>query len=331
MKEKADITKYFIKSLSEEDSYSLLRQVNADSKLQKEFNKLKNTLALLSSKKRMPIYEIENYYIDFLKRRDKKGFIGFSLPIFKYVAIFIFILGVVGVFKYFNTKQIQDNYKLQTTTIIADYGQMSKVILPDSSIVWLNSGTSVSYNNSFSINNRELQLKGEAFFDIKHNSNIPLIVSCNSIKVRVLGTKFNVSNYSENNKIRVVLEKGRVELLDSNSKPLNCILKPGQIATYFKSTKSIKIKRTAIENWTTWRKGNIVFSDTPMYEVISTIERKFDVRIKVSDKKVYNSIFNANFNDESLSEILDYIEYSCPIKYKSTTEGNKKLITFSNK
>jgi len=332
MKEKVDITKYFIESLSEKDRLSILQKVNTDSKLQKEYNKLKNTMALLSSTKSMPIYEIENHYIDFLKRRDKKRFIISSLHIiFKYAAIFIFLFGVIGIIKYLNIKHIQDNYKLQTTTIVADYAQISKVILPDSSVVWLNSGTSLSYNNGYSINNRALQLNGEAFFDITHNSKIPLIVSCDNIKVKVLGTRFNVVNYSENNKIHVILERGRVELLDSKGNPFNCILKPGQMATYLKNTKSIKIKRTVVNEWTTWRKGNIVFSDTPMDEVISTLERKFNIKIKVSNPKVYNSIFNANFYGESLIEILDYIEYSCPIKYKYETDGNDKIIIFSNK
>lgn len=329
MKDKINILKYFTTSLSKEERHAIIQQVSNSDELQKEFNKLKNVSALLSSKKRMPEYEIEASYLRFLKIRDKKIFKLTLSALLKYAALFILLIGISSVF-YLNNKKIQRIYQAQNTTIVAENGQISKVILPDSSIVFLNSGTKLSYNSNFSINNRDLKLSGEAFFDITHNPKIPLIVDCKNIKVKVLGTRFNVNSYSDNDNIRVILERGSVELLDSKNRSLNCILKPGQMATFFKKTKNIRIKRTNTADWTTWREGKIIFSDTPMSEVIRTIKRKFNVDIKVNDVRVYNSVFNAKFNGEKLSDILNYIEYSCPIKY-SYDKNNNKLITFSYK
>ena len=71
-----------------------------------------------------------------------------------------------------------------------------------------------------------------------------------------------------------------------------------------------------------WRNGMLIFNDAPMKEVIHSLERKFDVKIFVENTEVYKSIFNAKFEDESLYEILDYIEYTCPISYKISEPGD---------
>lgn len=315
---------------------NILSEISKEPETREVFKKVKIAWALLSSTKKMPDYKVEKSYLDLQakilsKNRSLKAK---YYPYLKYAAIFILLISISSVLLLINRQsepKIANNIKY--TSIIADYGQISKVILPDSSIVWLNSGTTLSYNNEYSVNNRDLTLIGQALLEVKKNKAIPLIVACNDLKVKVLGTKFDVCAYPEDEKVSVVLESGSVELLHSKNKSFSYTLKPGEKAVYNSLLKNIVIKEIKPTVYATWKDGTLIFTNTPMAEVIKKLERKFNVEITVNNPEVYKSIFNANFKDESLVEILDYIQYSCPIAYKIIDENKaeKSKIIFYGK
>jgi len=143
----------------------------------------------------------------------------------KYAAIIFFVLSLGSLVLYIVNRPapVQDIY----TSVMAENGQISKVKLPDGSQVWLNSGSEISYNNLFGSSNRQVTLTGEAYFDVVTNKGIPLIVDCDQLHVKVYGTKFNVNAYSREEKIDVVLEEGKVDLVNPllNSSIYN--IKPG--------------------------------------------------------------------------------------------------------
>ena len=93
---------------------------------------------------------------------------------------------------------------------------ISKVELPDGSMVWLNSGSEISYSNRFALDNRDVKLTGEAWFQAAKNTEIPMLVNSGEIQIKVVGTQFNVSAYPESGFIDVVLEEGTVQLLNKN-------------------------------------------------------------------------------------------------------------------
>ena len=106
--------------------------------------------------------------------------------IFKYAAVLFFLLSIGSLtFMFLNKSQTPE----LTTTVMADFGQVSKVVLPDSSTVWLNSGSSITYSNVFGTTTRNIELSGEAFFDVTKNPKIPLIVGCNDFRIKVSGNK----------------------------------------------------------------------------------------------------------------------------------------------
>jgi ferric-dicitrate binding protein FerR (iron transport regulator) len=320
MKKGDDIFNLITGSLEKEgreEIFSDIRNEPADLDL---FKKAKTAWAFLASSRKAPDYKVEQSYKR-LQNRIYSSEKTFRLTaLYRYAAVAFLFLSMAATMFYLGRSGSFNGNKLQYTSVVADYGQISKVVLPDSSIIWLNSGTTLTYNNKFAVTNRDLSLKGQAFLNVTKNKRIPLTVSSGDLKVNVLGTRFDMRAYPEDNQISVVLESGSVELVNAASKSFSYKLKPGEMAKYRTDTKAIEINEINPSNYTTWKDGELVFVNDPMENVIRRLERKFNIEIVVKNPRVYQSIFNANFKNESLTEILDYIEFSCPITYQFATE-----------
>ncbi|MDR1161092.1 MAG: DUF4974 domain-containing protein [Tannerellaceae bacterium] len=310
--------------LDSEDKKKILSEISTNVESKKEFYKIKAVWALFSSTKKMNQYEMERTYIELQRRIHRKSFhpnLRIN-PFIRYVAVLIAIIGSSLLFINLN-KQTRFFEEVKYTTVIADYGQISKIILPDSSVIWLNSGTTMTYNNRFAITNRDLILDGQAHLEVKKENDNPLIVACKDLRIKVLGTTFDVNAYMDDEIIQIILESGKVQLLRTDDNSFDYQLKPGEIAQYNVHSKNVAIEKISPSDYASWKDGYLLFNETPLCEVIEQLERKFNVDIHVIDTEVYKSVFNAKFNKESLSEILNYIEYSCPIKYKIIKRNNE--------
>ncbi|WP_163326236.1 FecR family protein [Draconibacterium mangrovi] len=335
MKNLKNIIDYITGNLDADVKRVVIDEIRKDDEQIAFYKKLKIAWALFSSTKKMADYDIERSYKQLQKKIEKEKVRERYLSIgevFKYAAIFIAVLGI-PLFFYLNRQTEQTVSSVQEfkyTSVVADNGQTSKILLPDSSVVWLNSGTKLTYNNGYSFDNRDLVLEGQAYFSVTRNEMLPLTVACSEIKVKVLGTKFDVNAYPGSNEIDVVLESGQVELLNSNVESFSLKMEPGERVRYDLKSDEFKVDHIDTEDFTNWKEGYLIFADSPMVEVIEKLERKFDVDIEVKNNTVYKSVFNARFKDEELSEILEYIEYSCSIKYKvlKNDELNKSIIEF---
>lgn len=239
---------------------------------------------------------------------------------FRVAAVVFFVMGI-GSALYFLSNQRADEV---FTTVLADNGQISKVILPDSSVVWLNSGSELSYSNLFSKKNRSIELKGEAYFDVTRNEELPLVVSVDEFQVKVLGTKFDVSAYPLSNKISVVLEEGKVELLSSVSKSFHCLMDPGEKATFNKTTKKMRLVRTNTARYTSWKDGTIHIYDQTLEELVKRLENRYNQTFVFEDA-VKDFPFTFTIENESLAEVIALMEKIAPIKAKQTDD----IIAFS--
>jgi ferric-dicitrate binding protein FerR (iron transport regulator) len=318
-------------NINPKDKEKVLSEIHNDTESRKVFFKIKAAWAVLSSTKKQQDYETERTYLVLQEKIHRKTFPFHSTigTFIKYAAILVILIGFPILFylnKQNSSPEISKEFKY--TSVVADNGQISKIILPDSSLVWLNSGTTLSYNSGYAVTNRDLNLNGQAYMHIKRDDLNPLMVACNDLKVKVLGTKFDVSAYPGDDKIKVVLESGSVQLLHTGDDAFNYRLKPGEMAQYDIKLNEVAIKKVNAADFTSWKEGYLIFDDVPMEDVIARLERKFDVEIIVKHEEVYKSIFNANFKDENLTEILEYIKYSCPIKYKTVkadSEAKSKI------
>lgn len=300
------------------NAYSIVKD---DSDSADIYKKAKITWALMSSTRKMPDYKVEESY-RVLHARISKKTIFFKLnQYFRYAAVLMLVSGISTLTFYLGKQNSYvQNSAIKYTSVVADKGQISKIVLPDSSVVWLNSGTTLTYDNNYSYKNRNLNLSGQAFLEVKKNKNLPLIVASGDLRVKVLGTRFDVNAYPDDSRIKVTLESGKVELLNSADQSFNYQLNPGEMAEYESQSGRMAIKPVESKDYINWKDGALIFVDTPMTEVLKRLERKFDIEIEVGNPKVYKSVFNANFKNESLKEILDYIQFSCSITYRLIPE-----------
>ena len=291
--------------------------IENDKEAEAEFNEIKNTWALLSSTKEMPVAEKDEMFSRFKERlQPASNTHRIRLNnLFKYAAIFILGMTITTFLVYLTERKGWLGSKKEfIQTVVADKGQISKVILPDSSVVWINSGSKITYNSRFAENNRKIQLVGQAFFHAAHNETIPFVVDVNGFLVKVLGTKFDVNAYSGEKNIRVVLESGRVELHQASDHDFKYTLSPGEMATFNPENKKLTIDKVKPELFSSWKEGVLIFRDKPMAEVLDAIQRRYNIDIEVKDANIYKSVFTARISNEPLDKVLKSMEFSCSVK-----------------
>ncbi len=324
-----DILNLITGNLAQDQKRKVLSDIRQEPDSEDLYRKAKTTWALMSSTQEMSIYRIEQSYRKLDQRISSKQHIRHIFFVYtKYVAGLILFIGIPALMYFLGKSDLgnQTNVSLRYTSVVAEKGHISKVILPDSSIVWLNSETTLTYDNNYSRSNRNLKLSGQAFLDVRKNKNLPLVVSCANLMVKVLGTRFDVKAYPDDKEVNVILESGRIELLSPVDKSFNYRMVPGQRASYDTKAKTIDIESIEIQTFPRWEEGILRFTDTPMKDVIKILKRKYDVEFEVTDSKVYRSVFNATFKNESLKEILDYISYSCHINYRLVKENSRTKV-----
>lgn len=314
-----DILKLVTGNLSREEKKKVIADIH-DKKENKEiFKKVKISWAFLSSTRKLNDYEIENAYLKIQdKISAKKRKLNTTLKIvFKYAAIIVFLISLTTIY-YTNKQQLKTTdtrQKLSYTSFITENGQRSRVVLPDSSIVWLNSGTTLSYPSDFS-EHRKVFLNGQAFFQVFHNEDSPFSVQANGLIVNVLGTKFDVDAYPENGEIAVVLESGKVELAHNNFEAFNCTMQPGEQATYNITDNALTLNYVDAAIYSSWKDGKLIFRNESMKNVVEKLRRWYNINIEVADSEVYSSIFSGTIQNESYEEIFRYIEIVCDVKCK---------------
>lgn len=232
------------------------------------------------------------------------------LLIFRYAAILLAFVSVGIVSLYLSGRSVSSQKFY--TMVKAEPGQIANVVLPDQTQVWLNSGSYIRYNNHFSATNREIELVGEAYFDVTKNKALPLIVKGEEIDVNVLGTKFNVSAYPDDNHFNVVLAEGKVELSSSIFRDFKYEMKPDQIASFNKTTNKIDIKQVNVDLYTSWKDGMINMYNLPLEEVIVKLSKRYNQKFQV-DNELKHLRYTYTIKNEPLSDILALMETITPI------------------
>jgi transmembrane sensor len=236
---------------------------------------------------------------------------------FRVAAIFFFVL-TVGSLAWFLSRQsapVPETF----TRVVSENGQVSKVELPDGSVVWLNSGSTISYNNYFSADNREIALSGEAYFDVAKNEEIPLVVDFGELKVKVLGTRFNINAYDVGESAEVVLEDGSVELINEKSAHSFYQLKPGERINVELKTNRYSVKKVNTTRYTSWKDGIINIYDLPLEEVIMRLEKRYNQQFEL-DPEVNKFRYTFTIENERLEDVLNLMERITPVKVKQTEE-----------
>ena len=228
-----------------------------------------------------------------------------------------------------NTLVYNKDENLETfvkNTIDVPYGKRFKLNLSDGTMVYLNSGSSFTYPVSFIDGiDREVFLSGEAFFDVSSDSlNTFKVVSTGSY-VEVYGTKFNFKDYQEDNFSEVILTEGSLGVKNTISNSETIVLRPGDKAKVNYAGEGVEIKEVNTMLYTSWIDGRIIFRDENINNMITKLERIYDVIIINNNDKLNDEYINATIltETESIENVLDYLEEIYNLNYKII---NNKII-----
>lgn len=198
---------------------------------------------------------------------------------------------------------IHNNNKLNT-----------RIVLPDGSIVWLNTNSTLEYSHDFGLSQREVLLKGEAFFDVKKDDK-RFIVKTQDISIHVKGTRFNVRAYADEADIKTTLEEGKVELEVPATNQLY-IMQPGEQITVNANLNTITRKTVDPLDFSSWKEEKLVFDDTPLADIVHKLENRFNVNIIIKEAIAQRERLTMTIENETIDEVLEFIHLSSRLKYR---------------
>jgi len=201
--------------------------------------------------------------------------------------------------------------------LIIPYGKTSEVLLSDGTKVFLNAGSRLVYPEKFTGKAREVFLVGEAFFDVQHDQKHPFIVQLSDLRVKVLGTRFNVSAYPTDNVIETVLAAGKVRMEQNNAGLFDKAIElaPNQLASFDRTTSETNLKIVDTDNYILWTKGLLQFESEDLNRILKRIERFYNIRFEFSDPLLGGLRISGKLElNEDKDEICERIARTASVK-----------------
>lgn len=217
---------------------------------------------------------------------------------------------------------IYDTQDLSYTSMLVartNPGMTASIILPDSTIVYLNSESILRYPSHFDETKREVELLGEGYFDVTTNPKNPFIINTGGkTQIEVYGTEFNVEAYTDDDLISTTLVNGSVSFVyESNTgNSWRVKLHPNQKILYNKKSKNVTLKSTSCISETAWKDNKLVFENTPMNEILHMLGKRFNVKFIIKNKSVLSNSFTGVFTNQRLEAILEFFKISSKISWQ---------------
>lgn len=252
----------------------------------------------------------------------KKGmaFSRITIELVKVAAVALMLIG--GKFLFDTIMQTEESLQYQTLYIPA--GQRAELILPDSSRVWLNAHSKLIYPVSFQKDKREVRLDGEAYFDVKHNESSPFVVKTKEMDIKVLGTEFNVSAYSEIPEFKIALLRGRVEL-QSTDLSRTYQMQPGEQIWYKEGRYTTS--RIKDMDYFRWKEGLLCFNNQPIKEIMEKLQLYYDIRIEVGNRPFLHERYSGKFRvKDGVEQVLKVLQLEHKFTYTKDNELNQIII-----
>ena len=201
--------------------------------------------------------------------------------------------------------------------IEAPVGARTCMYLPDGTQVWLNACSRLTYSQGFGINDRNLKLEGEGYFEVSRNEQLLFIIHTQEVDVTVLGTQFNFKNYADDSEASVSLLSGKVKLSNHLRQEETLYLQPNEKVTLNKLTGEMKTTRTQVQNSKIWTHDELFFDEELLEDIAKKLMRNYDVKIEVADS-LKNTRFYGSFkmSGSTIEQVLETISSTNRMKYK---------------
>lgn len=208
----------------------------------------------------------------------------------------------------------RNDQKPSINQIISQAGSRVKFILPDGSTGYLNGRTTLSYNADFK-NNRTLTMDGEGYFEVAKDKQHPFVVKTKYADIKVLGTKFDLCAYSNDNNISTTLEEGSVHVINHISKK-DIVLKPGNQLQISTANGEMKIEDVNTMLYTSWIDDVLRFDNSTFDDVVKKMERWYGINIVLDESLKYTERYTLTIKTESLRELLQLLALTTPMDYE---------------
>lgn len=322
---------YLSENISDTDELLLLDILNSDPNYKVRYNEMVKTRAVSF----IPTIESQktSNYKNLLQLLNKGLSLNNQPKAFYYfiriAAIVIFVLSTSISIYYISTEFKSSANTLMSYETVVPFGSQTKIVLPDGTIAWLNSGSTLKYNNLYGKKNREVIMTGEGYFDVKKDKSKPFIVHTNNIQIKVLGTVFNVRSYINDQTVEVDLLEGKVDVsLSDNKNTQKLTLTPNQKMIYNKENKTMQSFVADVSKSVRWQTGKLCFVDASLEEIAKDLERKYDVQICFQSDKIKNEFYSGSLDlNLPLNTLLEYID----VDKKFSRTYNGKIVTINNK
>jgi len=241
---------------------------------------------------------------------------------YKYAAILVFamLLGSIGYYIGFKNQMPS----VFNQIVSAENQVLNEYVLPDGSVVALNSDSRLEFPKQFTGDFREVTISGEAFFDVEPNPEKPFVINAGGTQIKVLGTSFNVSAYPNTETVEVVVRTGKVQVIQKNNRSLTesgeIILTPGEKGTLFNESKILEKSENTDVNFLSWKTNYIVFNETPLNEVVECLEKVYHVEIEITDPELEKLALNATFDKKPIDFVLDVLRLTFNLELTGENE-----------
>lgn len=316
------LSKYLTGNISPEEKQTLFQQLKGDSCYRKEAADMQNLSALISMAEE-DCMASDIQYSSFVSLRRKRTIFSNIRKIAGYAAIMVFSV----LLTYLLTTYVGDenNNLVRYQEFSTPAGQRAKVLLTDGTEVWLNANSKLRYPEHFGLKQREVELHGEAFFEVEKDTEKPFVVKTSKMDIKVTGTKFNVSAYDSEKYFVASLLEGSVSVSCANDRNRSYALCPQQQIVV--SDRSSEISLFENTYFMSWKDGVFIFDDMLLIDIIKKLELYYDVSIIVKNTKLGNFRYTGKFRQrDGVESVLKKLQIVYPFTYTKDDDRNQILL-----
>lgn len=304
------LLKYISGKASQQQKEEVAEWIDADSANLKEFMSLRKSYDAF-------VWQDTNA----LNKKTKKEFAlnPFMQKFLRIAAVFVLAFGLSYVM--IRTLQ-QETVGMQTVYVPA--GQRTLVTLSDGTTVWVNGKSTLTFPNRFSSRTRNVELDGEAYFDVRKNPEKQFIVStAHQSAIKVVGTKFNVKAYKESDEVVTTLVEGKVnfEFNNTSRQPQYIAMAAGQKLIYHSQNGRTELHTTSGERELSWKDGKVIFRHSSLREALDILADRYNVEFVVKENVPHDDAFSGTFTNRNLEQILNFIEISSKVRWRYLNNG----------
>lgn len=239
------------------------------------------------------------------------------IPFLVLAGAFTYLVNRAGVFQ-----------SAEMAEFVVPYGEQLNVVLQDGTQVQLNSGSRLQYPKTFGFFNRKVKLSGEGYFAVAKDKSRTFEVDLRDIKVKVTGTHFNAKAYPNDKTIKVALEEGSVHIADNTDKTYP--MKVGESAEFNRTTGQCEISKVQDMSFhTAWRTKSLNFYQTPLSEIIKTLERQYEIQFSVTDSALLKYRFTISTSKIDINDVLTDLEKVSKVRFKLNKDNTCKIMSLN--